>query len=189
MRRSSPGTFGQRTCPGVTVARVSHTLGEMTLDDFTKRQLQRVVEEGRQLARIEQDTSTPRRRVLLVGPPGTRKTTAAAALSGELGLPLIAVQFDALVAAHTDSSAGKLGHLLDAVASIRGVYCIDGFDAPTAQSAPPNDAAAVQRLLNRFLRVIQQHHASSLVVVVSHHQSGPPDWAEAVHFDDVIEMH
>jgi hypothetical protein len=90
-----------------------------------------------------------RRRLLLAGPPGARQTMVAAALSGELALPLIVIQLGALVAAHASKSERELRQVLDAIACLRGVYFIDVLDVPAPRNAAANDAAPAHSMLDR----------------------------------------
>ncbi len=50
-----------------------------------KDKLERVIREQRHLAKLKNHGLSPRRKLLLVGPPGTGKTFTASILAGELG--------------------------------------------------------------------------------------------------------
>jgi AAA+ superfamily predicted ATPase len=188
MSRAFAGNFRQRTCPGVTVARIAHTVGELALDDFTRSRLQRIVEAQRLPTHLGPHTMASRRRLLLAGPPGARQTMVAAALSGELGLPLIVIQLGALVAAHASKRERELLQVLDAIACLRGVYFIDGLDVPALPNAAANDAAPAHSMLDKLVRTIEEHHPNSLIVATGQ----PPERRNrsvAMHFDDVVEIH
>jgi AAA+ superfamily predicted ATPase len=188
MSRAFTGDFRQGTCPGVTVARVAHRLGELALDDFTRSRLQRIVEAQRLPTHLRPHTMASHRRLLLAGAPGARQTMVAAALSGELGLPLIVIELGALVAVHASKSERELRQLLDAIACLRGVYFIDGLDVPVPRNAATNDAAPAHSLLDSLVRAIEAHHPNSLIVATGQ----PPERlnrAVAMHFDDVVEIH
>lgn len=187
MSHALTGSLRRETLPGVTVARIAHRLDELALDDFTRSRLQRIVDEHRLPACLGPRTIASRRRLLLAGPPGARQTMTAAALSGELGLPLIVVQLGAFVAAHADKSNGSLRQVLDAIACVRGVYFIDGLDAPAPRNAPTRDAATAQSMLEILVMTIEQHHPDSLIVATGQ-PSESLKQAVAMHFDDVVEI-
>jgi len=70
---------------------------QMVLDAATREKLLRVVLEQRQQHRFKGYGLSPRRKLLLVGPPGAGKTMTASVLASELGLPLYAILLDGLI--------------------------------------------------------------------------------------------
>ncbi|WP_255545722.1 ATP-binding protein [Piscinibacter sp. HJYY11] len=99
--------------------------------------LQQVLKEQRHLSKLRSHGLHPRRKLLLVGPSGTGKTMTAAALAGELGIPLFVVRLDSLITKFMGETAAKLRQVFDAVALTRGVYLFDEFDAIGANVAWP----------------------------------------------------
>ena len=163
-------------------------LADMVLDEVAANQLQRVIKEQRQLARIKQHGLVPRRRLLLVGPPGTGKTMTAAALAGELGIPLFLVRLDSLITKFMGETASKLRQIFDAVSDIRGVYFFDEFDAIGSQRGLANDVGEIRRVLNSFLQMIEQDNSNSLIIAATNHAE-ILDYALFRRFDDVVEYH
>jgi AAA+ superfamily predicted ATPase len=158
----------------------------MVLDEVASTQLQRVIKEQRQLARIKEHGLAPRRKLLLVGPPGTGKTMTAAALAGELGIPLFLVRLDSLITKFMGETASKLRQVFDAVTDIRGVYFFDEFDAIGTQRGMANDVGEIRRVLNSFLQMIEQDTSNSLIIAATNHAE-ILDYALFRRFDDVVE--
>jgi SpoVK/Ycf46/Vps4 family AAA+-type ATPase len=92
-----------------------------------------------------------RRKLLLVGPPGSGKTITAAALAGELILPPLVVRFDAVITKFMGETAAKLRQIFDATVTTKGVYLFDEFDAIGSDRAEPNDVGEIRRVPNSFL--------------------------------------
>ena len=82
-------------------------LGEMILNDVLADQIRRVIREQRHAGRIVEHGLSPRRKLLLTGPPGTGKTMTASVLAGELGLPLLQVRLDGLITKYIRVVCGR----------------------------------------------------------------------------------
>jgi SpoVK/Ycf46/Vps4 family AAA+-type ATPase len=162
-------------------------LADMILATDIREHLDRVILEQRQRDKLEARGLTPRRKLLLVGPPGTGKTYSARALAGELHLPLFTVVLDALITKFMGETAAKLRLVFDAAARTRGVYFFDEFDALGGERANPNDVGEARRTLNSFLQFIEQDESESLLVAATNH-STLLDRALFRRFDDIIEF-
>lgn len=160
-------------------------LGSMVLSPELEARLRRVLKEQRQGERLRAHGLQPRRKLLLVGPPGSGKTMTAAALAGELKLPLFTVLYDGLIGKMMGETASRLRLVFDAIALQRGVYFFDEFDAIGAQRAGPNDVGEIRRVLNSFLQFLENDDGPSLIVAATNHPE-LLDKALFRRFDDVI---
>jgi SpoVK/Ycf46/Vps4 family AAA+-type ATPase len=161
-------------------------LGDMVLDDATRARLKRVVAEQRQQYKLRDHGLEPRRKLLLLGPPGTGKTMTASALAGELKLPLLTTLLDGLITKFMGETAAKLRLVFDAMAKTRGLYLFDEFDAIAGRRSASNDVGEIRRVLNSFLQFLEQDPSSSLIVAATNHPE-LLDRAVFRRFDDVIE--
>lgn len=160
---------------------------DMVLDDKALRQLQQVIKEQHLFARIREHGLAPRRKLLLVGPPGTGKTMTASVLAGELGIPLFLVRLDSLITKFMGETAAKLRQVFDSITDMRGVYFFDEFDAIGSQRGLANDVGEIRRVLNSFLQMIEHDQSNSLIVAATNHPE-ILDYALFRRFDDVIEF-
>jgi len=161
-------------------------LADMALTEVLKRKLDRVVKEQGQRARIREHGFSPVRKLLLIGPPGTGKTMTAAALAGELGLPVFNIQLDGLITKYMGETAAKLRLVFDAIQSTRGVYLFDEFDALGGERGTKNDVGEIRRVLNSFLQFLELDDSDSLVLGATNHV-GLLDRALFRRFDAVLE--
>jgi SpoVK/Ycf46/Vps4 family AAA+-type ATPase len=160
-------------------------LNSMVLTPDLHERLGRVLTEQRQQARLRGRGLEPRRKLLLVGPPGSGKTMTAAALAGELKLPLFTVLYDGLIGKLMGETASRLRLVFDAISVQRGVYFFDEFDAIGARRAVPNDVGEIRRVLNSFLQFLENDDSPSLIVAATNHPE-LLDKALFRRFDDVI---
>ena len=148
-------------------------LSSMVLAADTKRILERVLKEHRNLRDIRDHGLAPRKKLLLLGPPGTGKTLTASALAGELGLPLFVVRFDRLITRYMGETAAKLRLVFDAIAQTRAVYLFDEFDSIGSERGLSNDVGEIRRV-------------DSLIIAATNH-AGLLDKALFRRFDDIVE--
>ena len=139
--RSKAISTGQRTRPvpivqprgelaGLLTAAFPKTrLSDMALDEPIRSRIDRVLLEQRQREKILAHGLGPLRKLLLVGPPGTGKTMTAAALAGELSVPLFTIQLDGLITKYLGETAAKLRLIFEAIRqnscglSVRRIRC------------------------------------------------------------------
>lgn len=120
-------------------------LTDMILPDSLRVRLQRVLGEQRQQAGLREHGLVPRRKLLLIGPPGSGKTMTASALAGELHLPLFTIVLDGLITKFMGETAAKLRLVFDAMQATRGVYFFDEFDAIGARRGEPTRRSSTGR--------------------------------------------
>src|SRR5271166_218900 len=182
----------------VPIARLSGDLGDliaasyprphlvdMVLASETRESLRRVVRQYHQQAKLRTHGLSARRKLLFVGPPGSGKTMSAAALAGELRLPLLSVRLDGLITKFMGETASKLRLVFDAMLPTRGVYLFDEFDAIGGDRGRRNDVGEMRRVLNSFLQFLEADDSDSLILAATNHQE-ILDPALFRRFDDVI---
>jgi SpoVK/Ycf46/Vps4 family AAA+-type ATPase len=161
-------------------------LANMVLTDEVADRLRRVLREQKQQSKLRSHGLLPRRKLLLIGPSGSGKTMTAAALAGELKLPLFTIRLEGVLTKFLGETAAKLRLVFDAMAQTRGVYFFDEFDAIGSRRSAGNDVGEIRRVLNSFLQFLEQDESEGLVVAATNH-SELLDPALFRRFDDVIE--
>ncbi|UOQ88158.1 ATP-binding protein [Agromyces endophyticus] len=153
----------------LTVTYPDARLSDLVLSDGLKAQLRHVLLEQRQRDTLAKHGLSPARRMLLIGPPGTGKTSSARVLAGELGLPLFAIRLDTIITKFMGETAAKLRLVFDALVETRGVYLFDEVDALAGDRAAPNDVGEIRRVLNSFLQFLEEDTSESLIVAATNH--------------------
>ena len=161
-------------------------LSHMALDDSVRSRIELILVEQRHRVAILEHGLSPLRKPLLIGPPGTGKTMSAAALSGELGLPLFTIRLDGLITKYLGETAAKLRLIFDAIQQTRAVYLFDEFDALGSERAATNEVGEIRRVLNSFLQFLELDDSQSVIVAATNHPK-LLDRALFRRFDSVIE--
>jgi SpoVK/Ycf46/Vps4 family AAA+-type ATPase len=169
----------------ITASYPSTRLSDMVLPHDVHEALGEVVRQYRQRDRLRHHGLSPKRKILLIGPPGCGKTMTASALAGECNLPLMFVQLHSLITKYMGETAAKLHLVFDAMVSTRGVYLFDEFDAIGSKRSASNDVGEMRRILNSFLQFMERDDSDSIVVAATNFV-GMLDEALFRRFDDVI---
>lgn len=161
-------------------------LSSLVLPQSLETRLKRVLLEQKQQKLIREHGLSPRRKLLLVGPPGSGKTLTAAAIAGELRLPLFTILLEGVITKYMGETAAKLKLVFDAMRHTHGVYFFDEVDALGARRNALNDVGEIRRVLNSFLQFIESDDSAGLIVAATNHPE-LLDIALFRRFDDVIQ--
>jgi len=161
-------------------------LSEMVLAPETKGQLAQIILEYHQQHKLRAHGLSARRKLLLVGPPGSGKTMTASTLAGELNVPLLAIQLHSVITKFMGETAAKLHLIFEAMQRTRGVYLFDEFDALGSSRDQSNDIGEMRRVLNSFLQFLEQDDSDSIIIAATNHV-GKLDSALFRRFDVVVK--
>jgi SpoVK/Ycf46/Vps4 family AAA+-type ATPase len=161
-------------------------LSSMITDDAFRARIDRILLEQTQSERLHAHALQPRRKLLLMGPPGSGKTMTASVIAAELKLPLFAIRLEGVITKYLGETAQKLLLLFDAMIDTKGVYLFDEFDALGAKRNSGNDIGEIRRVLNSFLQLLESDRSQSIIVCATNHPE-LLDRALFRRFDDAIE--
>lgn len=161
-------------------------LSEMILQPELESRLKRILTEQKQQKRLREHNLSPRRKLLFVGPPGSGKTMTAAALAGELHLPLFTTLYESIIGKFMGEKASRFRLVFDAMKLTKGIYLFDEFDAIGTQRMTGNDVGEIRRILNSFLMFLENENSQSIIIAATNHPS-LLDNALFRRFDDVIK--
>lgn len=161
--------------------------GDLVLDERTLTRLSHLAKEVSRWSDLTAIGIPRRRRVMLYGPPGCGKTSAAEALAAEVGRPLVVVRLDAVVSSYLGETATNLHQLIHYAAESPFVVLFDEFDALGKLRGDPTEHGEIKRVVNAFLQMLDNYDGQSLVLAATNHEQllDPAMWRR---FDDVVEF-
>ncbi|MEQ8190714.1 MAG: ATP-binding protein [Candidatus Eremiobacterota bacterium] len=163
----------------------NHRLSELVVPNEIKKRVERILKEFKQQSKLKKHGFTNRRKILLVGPPGTGKTMTAAIFASEINLSLCTILMDKLVTKFMGETSAKLRQIFESINENQGVYFFDEFDAIGSERSLENDVGEMRRVLNTFLKFIEQDNSNSLIVAATNNPR-LLDQALFRRFDDIL---
>lgn len=169
-KAKSSGAFRQivkfpQDLSGLVFTQIPDTpISALVLPDALKGRIDRIIHEHRQQDKLKSHGLSNRRKVLLVGPPGTGKTMTARVLAKELSLPLHTIQVDKLVTKFMGETSAKLRQIFELIQNDVGIYFFDEIDAIASERSLENDVGEMRRVLNALLQFIEQDSSDSLII-------------------------
>lgn len=160
---------------------------DVVLTDPMRVRLERIAVQQKNRARLREYSQQPSSKLLLVGAPGTGKTLTASAFAGELHLPLFSLRLDSIITRFMGETAAKLRLVFDQIASVRGVYLFDEFDAIGSSRTADNDVGEMRRVLNSFLQFLEEKNSTDSLIIAATNHPEILDNALFRRFDEILQ--
>lgn len=171
--------------PLVNVVVPAKSLDELVLAQDARSSLDRVVREYGSRAELQEHRLGHSSKVLLAGPPGCGKTSAAHAVAKAVNLPLVYVRLDTLISSYLGETASNLRQVFEFYESYPCVLLFDEFDAVAKERNDSSDVGELKRVVSSFLQIMDQTEPTGIVLCATNH-ADLLDSAVWRRFDDVI---
>lgn len=156
--------------PLADVRHPKRTFDELVLGGQLLARLESIAKEYRRWEQLDRHGIPRRQRVLLHGPPGCGKTSAAEALANEIGLPLVVVRIDAVVSSYLGETASNLHRIFEFVGNGSWVLLFDEFDALGKARDDHSEHGEVKRVVTAFLQMLDAFRGPSLLLAATNHE-------------------
>lgn len=173
--------------PLASVGWSQRSLSTLTLPPSLDQKLRGLLDEVAHWEDLDRAGVPRRQRVLLHGPPGCGKTSVAASMAWELGVPLATVRVDSIVSSYLGETGSNLRRVFDYAAHERVVLLFDEFDAVGKERDDPSDHGELRRVVNAVLQMMEDYVGPSLLVAATNHP-GRLDAAVWRRFDEILDV-
>jgi AAA+ superfamily predicted ATPase len=163
------GRAGDLSGAAVTEVHPQRQLSDLVLPKTVVAACRELVEEQQRADLLRSHGVEPRHRVLVAGPPGNGKTSLAESLAGDLGVPLLVVRYEAVIASYLGETAVRLSRLFEYVRSRRCVLFFDEFDAIAKERGDEHETGEIKRAVSSLLLNIDSLPTYVVVVTATNH--------------------
>lgn len=144
-------------------------LDDLVLPTEVRHAINQLVEEQRRASVLRAHGIEPRHRVLLVGPPGTGKTSVAEAIAEAIAIPLLVVRYEMMIGSYLGETAMRMRYVFDYARTTPCVLFFDEFDAIGKERGDIHETGEIKRVVTSLLMQMDDLPSYTLVVGATNH--------------------
>lgn len=144
-------------------------LEDLVLPDVVTRAVKELVEEQQRADVLRAHGVEPRHRVLLVGPPGTGKTSLAEAIAEAAAVPLFLVRYELMIGSYLGETAARLKRVFDYARTTPCVLFFDEFDAIGKERGDIHETGEIKRVVTSLLMQVDDLPSYAILAGATNH--------------------
>lgn len=168
-RYADPTSSSMDVPPGLEVRTALTRLDDLVLPAPVVDAFAEVVEEQHRIEVLRAHGLEPRHRLLVVGPPGTGKTSLAEAMAEALLVPLAVLRYEMIIGSFLGETGARLAQVFEWARTRRCVLFLDEFDAIAKERGDEHDTGEVKRVVSSLLMLVDEMPSHVVVVAASNH--------------------
>lgn len=137
-------------------------------DELTRAASQ-IVAEWNNVETLKQVGVTPTMSCLIVGAPGTGKTTFSYWLAQQLNLPIVLARIDAMMSSFLGTSARNITQVFSFANRFKCVLLLDEFDSLAKMRDDPNEVGELKRVVNALLQNLDSRKEIGITLGATNH--------------------
>lgn len=144
-------------------------LENLILPGTVKRAVEQLIEEQQRADVLRMHGLEPRHRILLVGPPGTGKTSMAEAIAEAIAVPLFVVRYEAMIGSYLGETAARLKRVFDYARTTPCVLFFDEFDTIGKERGDIHETGEIKRVVSSLLMQVDDLPSYTIVTGATNH--------------------
>ena len=153
---------------------ISEVIPKRRLDDLllpraARQGIDEFIEEQQRADVLRSHGLEPRHRLLLVGPPGTGKTTLAEAVAEAISVSLFVVRYESMIGSFLGETATRLKRVFEYARTTPCVLFFDEFDAIGKERGDIHETGEIKRVVSSLLMQIDELPSYTIVAAATNH--------------------
>jgi len=144
-------------------------LEDIVLSAASRGAIDQLIEEQQRGDLLRAHGMEPRHRVLLVGPPGTGKTSLAEAIAEAVTVPLFVVRYESMIGSYLGETAARLKRVFDYARTTPCVLFFDEFDAIGKERGDIHETGEIKRVVSSLLMQVDELPSYTIVAAATNH--------------------
>ncbi|GJL80224.1 MAG: hypothetical protein NPINA01_32130 [Nitrospinaceae bacterium] len=144
-------------------------LTDLILPDKVILAIEQLIEEQQRADLLRSNGLEPRHRILLVGAPGTGKTSLAEAIAESIAVPLFVVRYEAMIGSYLGETAARLKRVFDYARTTPCVLFFDEFDAIGKERGDIHETGEIKRVVTSLLMQVDDLPSYTIVTGATNH--------------------
>ncbi len=144
-------------------------LDELILSKTSRQGVDELIEEQQRADLLRAHGVEPRHRILLVGAPGTGKTTLAEAIAESVSVPFFVVRYEAMIGSYLGETAARLKRVFDYARTTPCVLFFDEFDAIGKERGDTHETGEIKRVVTSLLMQIDELPSYTIIAAATNH--------------------
>lgn len=144
-------------------------LDDLVLPAVIRRAVGELVEEQQRADLLRAHGVEPRHRILLVGAPGTGKTSLAEAMAEAAAVPLFLVRYELMIGSYLGETASRLKRVFDYARTTPCVLFFDEFDAIGKERGDIHETGEIKRVVTSLLMQVDDLPSYAIIAGATNH--------------------
>ena len=142
---------------------------DLFLPEVVTLAVRELVEEQRRADVLRAHGVEPRHRVLLVGAPGTGKTSLAEAIAEAAAVPLLLVRYESMIGSYLGETASRLKRVFEYARTTPCVLFFDEFDAIGKERGDTHETGEIKRVVTSLLMQVDDLPSYAIIAAATNH--------------------
>jgi SpoVK/Ycf46/Vps4 family AAA+-type ATPase len=142
---------------------------DLILPDPVRHAVDELIEEQHRADVLRAHGLEPRHRILLIGAPGTGKTSLVEGIAEAAAVPLFVVRYESIIGSFLGETASRLKRVFDYARTAPCVLFFDEFDAIGKERGDVHEPGEIKRVVTSLLMQVDELPSYTIIAAATNH--------------------